>query len=181
MTSKGSLPAGGLERLEPRAYLAAGDLDGWFNDGAVRIHPQSADHAKAVAVQPDGRVIVAGRVIEGPDQGWGVARYNADGSPDRTFGGGDGRVYLPFESPAYVHGVAVAPDGRIVVAGGVDLDFAVMRLNADGTPDTTFDGDGNDQLFALDGAVDTLDGGAGFDRSKRDPIDLLTNAEGLLS
>ena len=74
-----------------------------------------------------------------------MVRYNIDGSLDQTFGT-NGRVATDFfggdDRP---QSVALQPDGKIVAAGyaynGL-FDFAVVRYNADGSLDTTFDGDG---------------------------------------
>jgi uncharacterized delta-60 repeat protein len=92
-----------------------------------------------VAVQPDGKIVAAGQA----GGQVAVTRYDSDGALDATFGG-DGRVTFDFDgSAAEGRGVAVQPDGKIVVAGNTDFQrFAVARLNGDGTLDTTFSGDG---------------------------------------
>ena len=75
---------------------------------------------------------------------FGLARYNTDGSLDTTFGG-DGRVINSFSYRDDARAVAVQGDGKIVVVGRAQLgkyDFLVVRYNADGSLDTTFDGDG---------------------------------------
>ena len=99
-----------------------------------------------MAIQSDGKIVVAGDVDNGSNDDFAVARYNADGSLDTTFDG-DGKVTTAIgtaEIDAYA--VAIQADGKIVVAGdaynGSDNDFAVVRYNADGSLDTTFDGDG---------------------------------------
>ena len=67
----------------------------------------------------------------------------ADGDLDPTFSG-DGRVVSDFGFDDRADGVAVQPDGAIVVAGtSCGGDFLVARYNPDGTPDATFDGDGH--------------------------------------
>jgi uncharacterized delta-60 repeat protein len=95
--------------------------------------------AMAVAIQPDGKVVVAG---------WSrgdftVLRYNVDGTADSTFGT-KGTATLTFSkfSSAYVYNVVVQPDGKIVLAGetggGTSWDLGLMRLNANGTLDNSF-------------------------------------------
>jgi uncharacterized delta-60 repeat protein/uncharacterized repeat protein (TIGR01451 family) len=99
--------------------------------------------ANAVALQPDGKIVVAGyswRDYE--DCCWfTVARYNSDGSLDNSFSG-DGRYFADIAGPTEARDVAIDPAGRIVAAGYSGGDMAVLRLNGDGTPDTTFGGDG---------------------------------------
>jgi uncharacterized delta-60 repeat protein len=86
----------------------------------------------AMALQPDGRIVVAGSRKDLNPIGFGAARYNANGSLDATFGSG-GTVVVPVSGiPA---AVALQADGKIVIAGA---GCAVARLNADGTLDTGF-------------------------------------------
>jgi uncharacterized delta-60 repeat protein len=92
--------------------------------------------ANAVAVQPDGRIVVAGFSFL-------VTRFNADGTLDAGFGSG-GQVAVPFgdfgwDSEANV--ILVQPDGRVVIAGGSygsHYDFALARLDSDGSLDKGF-------------------------------------------
>ncbi|MEU7304371.1 calcium-binding protein [Streptomyces sp. NPDC007206] len=100
--------------------------------------------AHAVALQPDGKIVVAGGSWRGYDDccWFTVARYNPDGTLDPSFGGGDGRVFTDFGDPEEAEDVAVQPDGKIVAAGYVGGDAAVARYNPDGSLDTTFSGDG---------------------------------------
>src|SRR5581483_1945492 len=87
-----------LELLEDRRLLSAGALDPTFDgDGTVRTDfGYNLDAAFAVAVQPDGKVVAAGKrgTASGPTD-FAVARYNADGSLDTTFDG-DGKVFTNF-------------------------------------------------------------------------------------
>ncbi|GHE67863.1 hypothetical protein GCM10014715_22020 [Streptomyces spiralis] len=99
--------------------------------------------AHAVALQPDGKIVVAGGSWRGyEDCCWFVvARYNSDGTLDPSFGGGDGRVFTDFGRPEEAMDVAVEPGtGKIVAAGYVGGDAAVARYNPDGSPDTSFGG-----------------------------------------
>ena len=97
--------------------------------------------ALAVAIQPDGKIVVAGDFF-GAGTDFGVARYNDDGSLDRSFGTG-GRVVTEVDQiAAYVAGVLVQPDGKIVVGGrasvGLSGGAALVRYHADGALDPTF-------------------------------------------
>ncbi|MEZ5844608.1 MAG: hypothetical protein R3D27_12870, partial [Hyphomicrobiaceae bacterium] len=98
-----------------------------------------------VVLQGDGKIVVAGESrFE-----FGVARLNPDGSLDTGFSG-DGLIRDDINREDYAHSVLVQPDGKILVAGysegagsPVDpADFTLTRYNTDGTPDTTFSGDG---------------------------------------
>jgi uncharacterized delta-60 repeat protein len=131
-------------------YDAGGTLDTTFDgDGLLTttFAPLSdVEEATAVAVQPDGKLVVAGHTATAEAVMFALARYNPDGSPDPTFDG-DGKVTTRLgtgtESRAYA--VALQPDGKIVVAGysqNGNLDFALARYNPNGTLDTSFDGDG---------------------------------------
>jgi uncharacterized delta-60 repeat protein len=104
--------------------------------------------AWAVALQPDGRLVVAGfgRHPEKFHDTFAVARYLPDGSLDPSFGDG-GRVLTAVEpqtgaGPADIaHAVAIDPDDRIVVAGetgGLFKDFALVRYLPDGELDVEF-------------------------------------------
>jgi serralysin len=129
------------------ASAAAGDLDPSFGgDGRVvtSLSPQY-DWATAVAVQADGKVVVAGAALNGAR--FAVLRYNVDGTPDLTFGG-DGNVITDFTlRDDEANAVAIQADGKIVVAGEVGFGslnpkFGIARYNADGTLDSGFSGNG---------------------------------------
>jgi uncharacterized delta-60 repeat protein len=137
---------------EQIAQAADGDLDPTFGtDGKVLTDfNQSTDIANAVAIQADGKLVVAGTTYRDNDfstEDFAVARYNPDGTLDKTFGVG-GKVQTDFPNLAAVaSSVVVQPDGKIVVAGGAFPlftflgDFKVVRYNSDGSLDTSF-GDG---------------------------------------
>jgi uncharacterized delta-60 repeat protein len=133
------------------AYAAAGALDTSFsNDGKVKTDLGArGDFAAAVAVQTDGKIVVAGgSAYDTVDPKWALARYNPDGTLDTTFGGGDGRVTTNFTSHEdAIYGVAIQSDGKIVAAGDAGLrtgnsKFALARYEANGTLDPSFGGDG---------------------------------------
>jgi uncharacterized delta-60 repeat protein len=126
------------------ALAAAGDLDNTFGgDGRVVTAFAGDATGIAVAVQADGKIVVAGRVA----QKFALTRYTTSGALDPTFGG-DGRVVTGFAGDAFASGVAIPTDGRIVAAGrltpfrGDGSKFALARYNTSGAPDPTFGGDG---------------------------------------
>jgi uncharacterized delta-60 repeat protein len=132
---------------------APGELDPSFGVGGIvsltNSLPTSANiHARAVAIQPDGKIVVAGSGYDGTNGGFGVARYNPDGSPDLTFGAG-GKVVTIFPNGlAFASAVVIQSDGKIAAAGGnfyyyygddpPNYDFLLARYNSDGSLDSTF-------------------------------------------
>ena len=106
---------------------------------------QGGHNGNAVAVQPDGKIVVAGD-YGGFTSSFAVLRYHVDGSLDSTFDG-DGIVITDVTSqPDVIHSLVIQPDGRIVVAGrsydAQQTKFSVARYNPDGSLDPTFDQDG---------------------------------------
>ncbi|MFN0277156.1 MAG: CHRD domain-containing protein [Pyrinomonadaceae bacterium] len=129
-------------------YNTDGTLDATFSgDGRTTIAAgPGSDTVRSVALQGDGKIIAAGNASNGTNNDIVVVRLGADGLPDKSFGG-DGLVLTPIgASSDFAYGVAVQTDGKIVVAGyyqsATGIDTAILRYNADGSPDGTFDGDG---------------------------------------
>ena len=103
--------------------------------------PGHSDVAVAVAVQPDGKIVAAGRTSDQEDIA--VWRLLPGGGPDTGFGGGDGVTTVSFDGGDFLHDLAIAPDGRIVLVGSNDFSSPfVARLTATGDVDATFDLDG---------------------------------------
>ena len=107
---------------------------------------------KAVAVQADGKIVAAGTWQQDGDSDIAVARYNTNGTLDTSFAG-DGRLTTNFDGHSYdyANAVAVQPDGKIVVAGSSDGDFAAARYNTNGSLDTSFSNDGRFKTGYADG------------------------------
>ena len=132
-------------------YNTDGTLDNSFGSrGRVRTDfPGLAASTSSVVIQPDGKIVVAGGAF--PlftfAGNFEVVRYNRNGSLDTSFGNG-GIVTTNFPQGSYAFDVALQPDGKIIAAGTVfvnfiigessDTDFALARYNPDGTPDATF-------------------------------------------
>ena len=127
-------------------FNADGTVDtGFGKDGVVTTDFQSGsnDYGAAVAIQPDGKIVVVGYANNGSDNDFAIARYTADGSLDSSFDD-DGKVVTALGSGNdRARAVAVRSDGKIVVGGGIGGDFAVARYNADGSLDASFGGDAN--------------------------------------
>ncbi|MGW1713098.1 calcium-binding protein [Streptomyces sp. NPDC002156] len=123
---------------------ADGDEPGTVTTAVNNMGPSLQwSEANAVALQADGKIVVVGMSWrEYEDCCWFVvARYNADGTLDNTFSD-DGRVFADIAGPTEARDVAIDSSGRIVAAGYTGGHMAVLRLTNDGTPDTTFGGDG---------------------------------------
>jgi uncharacterized delta-60 repeat protein len=130
-----------------------GSLDTSFGGGGYAIVDLGSgfDSAKAIAVQSDGKILVAGYTdnsANGADYDMAVVRFNSDGSLDNSFGSG-GVVLVDFEAGFDIgNSLAVQADGKIIVGGSATMMdtfnsvFAMARLNADGSLDSMLDGDG---------------------------------------
>lgn len=124
-----------------------GSLDPSFG-GTGRVLtdlPGIAERYYAITAQNDGRIIAAGSISSSLyDNGFAVARYNTDGTLDLTFSGDGIFTHDAGGQSEAFYDVAVQPDGRVVAAGfsGAYASFTVLRFNADGSTDTSFDGDG---------------------------------------
>ena len=133
-------------------YNPDGSLDTSFDgDGKVTTDFLSGDDAaNSVAIQSDGKIVAAGYSVDGSIYVFAFVRYNADGSLDTSFDD-DGKVTTAVLPGAIARSVAVQADGKIVAAGSVSGDFALVRYNPDGSLDTSFDGDGTVTTAVLDG------------------------------
>jgi len=122
-------------------YLSNGDLDSTFGtDGLVIVDTSYGVRSRAadVIVQENGNILIAGWI----DENFCVARFDSNGTADPTFAG-NGRAQFNFGGAfADAKAMVVQDDGKIVVAGRSNNDFALARLETDGTMDTTFSVDG---------------------------------------
>ncbi len=127
-----------------------GNLDLTFNGiGYVsRSVGTSGPVANTATVQPDGKIIAVGTTFISTMGGNGnegtIARFNSNGTPDTSFGT-DGLVFVTPGGNEVFRAVALQPDGKIVAVGQCQIgtiQFLIVRLNPDGTFDSTFDNDG---------------------------------------
>ncbi len=111
-----------------------GALDTTFSGDGKRLDDlgNRSVAAKSTTVQTDGKIVAAGDNV--------IARFNTDGSFDTTFDE-DGKAKIPF---GFITSAAIQTDGKIVLAAEIGSSnyFLAYRLNADGSPDATFDADG---------------------------------------
>jgi len=123
-------------------YNRSGTLDTTFSGDGLLVTDfggSGSDSAHAVAIQSDGRIVVAGLAGLANNARVGIARYNPNGTLDNTFSG-DGTLTFDFVGTAggAARGLALQTDGKIIVVGSSGTDFAVARINSDGTLDTTY-------------------------------------------
>jgi uncharacterized delta-60 repeat protein len=178
----GTSTLGGVSRFAVARLRDNGVLDAGF--GALgkttfNLGTGTNDFGSAVAVDAAGRPVVVGRSVAGGVPQIGIARLMNNGTPDATFGtggfvrmGAGGAFSLAMD-------VLFQPGGKVVVGGVTGnlgtADFAVVRLNADGAPDTTFnsagptsgtvaiDFGGSDGLIALTPSVAGRIVGVGYE------------------
>jgi uncharacterized delta-60 repeat protein len=153
-------------------YGRDGGLDATFgNGGKVTTEVASgngSDEAYAVAVQPNGKILVAGGANMGSNASgidFALVRYNADGTLDTTFGNG-GKVTTAIGTGTdRAYAILLQPDGRIVLGGDSEqatsgIDFALVRYDTNGSLDTSFgnggivttsiaNSGGRDSIYAL--------------------------------
>jgi uncharacterized delta-60 repeat protein len=126
--------------IQPKSI---GILDPVFSSGGVASHDVGFTATSGLAVQPDGKSVIAGIIGSPGSEEFGLTRYNADGSLDTSFGT-NGVASVSFQGTNDTpSSVALLPDGDILVAGTSTVtsggsEFAIALFNADGTLDTSF-------------------------------------------
>ena len=111
------------------------------------------DVAHEVAIQPDAKIVVTGETFIGPGSyGYGLVRYNADGTLDSTFSSNGKAAYTMGDSALAID-LAIQPDGKIVVVGAGDSNFRALRVTSGG---------GLDRFFGTSGRV-SIDFGGEYD------------------
>jgi uncharacterized delta-60 repeat protein len=152
----------------------AGVLDTSFGTNGVAtlnvVASGAGEVARGIVLQSTGKIVVAGTVehagaTDARDRDIAVVRFNANGTPDTTFGAGgtsavrildlsDGAVAGSGYSADSQWGLLVRPNDKLVITGAIkasgrtDTDYALVQLDADGTTDTT--GFGTSGVFSLD-------------------------------
>lgn len=146
-------------------YLPDGSLDTSFGSagsGKVTTHLGSVDRATAIAIQPDGAILVGGHTGVGAATNFALVRYTAAGALDPAFDG-DGIVITDLAgNDDRIQAVALDAAGRLIAAGsshnGLDSDFAIVRYTTSGARDLGFGsvgvvvtaiGGGNDRATAV--------------------------------
>lgn len=154
-------------------YNTNGSNDTTFGAGGhvtIVTNGGGLDEMKALALQSDGKIVVAGftSLPTAFNQDWMVLRFNANGTADMSFGSG-GKTLTDFDGMNdEAKSVLIQSDGKIVVAGQVQLgvplsadqDFAVVRYLADGTPDPAFGGGDGKATLTVGGHSDFVSAAA---------------------
>jgi uncharacterized delta-60 repeat protein len=156
----GKLVAVGQSDVNTRALVmrvnADGTPDAGFGaNGLLQLEYGGTDAARDVVVQPDGKIVTAGYGTS--LNSWVVTRLSPGGVPDPSFDG-DGSAVLEFGGQDVADEIVLLDNGKLVVVGDTSATgtIAVARLNSDGTPDMSFDGDGRKLLDLSSG--DLADG-----------------------
>src|SRR5215469_7007501 len=135
----------GVANFALARYNSNGTLDASFGTGGIVTtafdFPGNFDRVFTVIRQPDGKFVAVGSTVSNLFADFALARFNADGTLDGSFGTG-GIVTTGFGVSAEATSAVVQADGKIVAAGYANLDggesFALARYNSNGTLDTTF-------------------------------------------
>jgi len=141
--------------LSSFSFSQPGSLDTQFGNNGTVMDPvtSTTEHGYAMTVQEDGKLLVAGFRDLGGNQDFAVARYNTDGSLDNSFGNNGVALFDGGSDADAAWAMALQADGKIMLGGSVYNqsttvdDFALIRLNTDGSPDATF---GNNGIVTTD-------------------------------
>jgi uncharacterized delta-60 repeat protein len=145
-----------IARFHPNGFI---DRD-FGESGAYRLDfAGGGDRGTAMALAPDGKIIVAGIAWNGTRHVWGVARLTSSGMPDSSFygTGGPGKAFLDFGPGSTANAVVVQPDGKVVLGGKTSGDdFTLARLLVSGAPDNSFGPNSNGSIITDMGGADSI-------------------------
>jgi len=161
IVAAGMTGVGGRTDFALARYNADGSLDGTFGDGGmVTTGFGAVDIARAIALQTDDKIVVAGSSAAYPKSNFALARYDVSGHLDPSFGD-SGIVVTGFGVMDSAQDLAIQPDGKIVAIGsscaGSTCSIALARYNTDGSLDESSFG-GNGKVTTLVGQRSGADG-----------------------
>jgi len=139
----GTTISGSASAIAVARYNTNGTLDASFGTNGIAVTTLlNRSWANAIAVQPDGKIVVAGATGgTGSETDLCIVRYTSAGVPDPSFDT-DGIIILNINPNEEAYDLAIQPDGKILVSGttnpGPGFDFLLLRRNSDGSPDTSF-------------------------------------------
>lgn len=126
-------------------FSADGAIDpGFGTNGRFKIYLTGSSQCRAIAIRPDGRILLAGNFVLGEGRRSVVVRVLESGSLDNSFGyAGVAKPYMAGGNDNSIDAIALLPDGRILLAGTVNLNeyqrnFVVALLSGEGQQDFTF-------------------------------------------
>jgi uncharacterized delta-60 repeat protein len=141
-------------------FSADGSVDATFGAGGSVITPIGVgdDRARAMLIQPDGKIVISGTCNNGTDSDFCAARYLANGTLDASFGGA-GKVVTAFSNrDDVVNAVLLQSDGKLVLAGSCDngttTDVCALRYEINGALDPSFGSGGKLITVVGDGYAD---------------------------
>lgn len=131
-----------------------GILDSTFGIGGVAIlaNFNGEDFGESLALMPDGRILIGGTGYHGGQYTFSVARLTSEGQVDTTFGV-DGRASVNVGGSSFGESIALQTDGKVVIAGSINSDYLIARLDENGALDPSF-GQGGTTMIDL-GESDT--------------------------
>jgi|GEM_PF-1556241 len=138
-------------------FTASGRRDYSFNGGYAVYSGANMDRGEDAAIDLAGKIVIAGMATDGAESRACVWRYNPDGTPDYSFGGGLGRIILYQQAMGMSAAMDVETDalGNYIIAGRVPGgswdDISVWKVKPDGNYDTSFGGTGHIQYYMESG------------------------------
>ncbi|MFH1120631.1 MAG: T9SS type A sorting domain-containing protein [Bacteroidota bacterium] len=154
--------------------LPDGSYDGSFSeDGKLTLSFGAGNGSsfQKILLQPDGKIVAIGEAYNTNSFDFAIARFHPDGSADDTFGEG-GKTTIDFNNyNDFGRNAILQTDGKIVVVGAAknsngNSSIALLRLNADGTPDITF-GAGGKTTLTISGVADDYAEAVALDENNR--------------
>lgn len=145
VVTAGQTDVNGTNEIIATRYTPSGQLDSTFGNNGIVTVPiggdATMDSGAALALQPNGKILIAGAGVANYRQDFAVVRLNPNGSLDQSFGSG-GVATLPVGDAAYATAVSVDRSGNIDVAGTASTrginHFFVARLTPSGSLDRSF-------------------------------------------
>jgi uncharacterized delta-60 repeat protein len=137
-----------LKNIAIARYNSDGSLDDTYSSDGKEIIPfiPSNSYANSIAIQPDGKLLALGYMLDGTNTNLAAARYNTNSTPDNSFDGDGVLIENGNLRDTHFTSTAVQSDGKVVAAGytwnGNNYNFAIVRYNSDGSLDKTFSGNG---------------------------------------
>lgn len=115
---------------------------GWHGISTFSVPLSDAAEAFCMALQPDGKIVLAGRALKGGIYKFAVARFHTSGSPDNGFGYNGGKIIDIGTADDRANAILLQSDGKIILGGsskqGADDDFTLVRLLPNGDMDGSF-------------------------------------------
>ena len=132
-------------------YNTDGSLDSTFANAGKFVFSEYSN-LEAIAVQSDGKILVGGSINTSGSGAFFAARFNNDGSLDNSFGdSGIAIIYSLPQASSGARSIIILDDGKILLGGNIGQDSVVVKLNTDGSLDTSFAGTGISTILFDDG------------------------------